>query len=214
VNIAQTASTRAAKRRSQPRTVSGGRSNTAAISRCPALSPSRSTPPRSPRRCQRPAATARPGADMHGAAAGAPRPPRSDLQPAVGDADLPGTGTAHRTARPSIPDTSRPEPSRSSTATGPVSTVSIAPPSATTRPSPHRPGQGHSGRAVAYPDPTIVAVTALDPHAQRRTSTTTSSSPKAVNSGRPVCHVRGLRRFGPTLTPPGAPAPGTDQGRP
>jgi hypothetical protein len=36
VNTARTGSTRAAKRRSQPRTVSGGRPSRAAISRCPA----------------------------------------------------------------------------------------------------------------------------------------------------------------------------------
>ncbi len=35
VNTARTASTRSAKRRNQPRTVSGGRPSSAAISRCP-----------------------------------------------------------------------------------------------------------------------------------------------------------------------------------
>jgi hypothetical protein len=58
---------------------------------------------------------------------------------------------------------------------------------------PHSPAKDNSGRAVAYPDPKIVTVAAptnqinptrptqLDPHTQRRTIATTSSSSKAVN---------------------------------
>lgn len=80
---------------------------------------------------------------------------------------LPGPRTVRARAQPhpvSAPThpghANPPERSRSSTAPASISTVSIAPPSATTRPSRTLPAKDNSGRAVAYPDPKIVTVAA------------------------------------------------------
>ncbi len=104
---------------------------------------------------------------MRGPAAGAPRPdaarsttPRRCRGPA-GPAHGP-TGPDSRASRTRQPARSEPflDAEWLCHQTRSVSTVSTAPPSATHTALPPQPGQGHSGRAVAYPDPKIVTVTA------------------------------------------------------
>src|SRR5215213_1279028 len=126
----------------------------------------------------------------------------------------------HRASTPEHPGhANQPDPSRCSTATGSVSTVSIAPPSATTRPSRSDPAKGHSGRAVAYPDPKIVTVAApintvnatrppqAHPHAQRRGSSPTSSSPEAVNTSPPTGACSASNDSATTRSAPRRPSP-------
>ena len=132
---------------------------------------------------------------MRDAAAGAPRPARHDPQPAVGVADLPAPGMAppgqhSRASRTRQP--ARPEPFLNPDGVGLYREHRASERNHTALP--RRPGQGHSGRAVAYPDPKIVTVAAptttvnatrpprANPHAQQRASSTTSSATEAVNS--------------------------------
>ena len=143
---------------------------------------------------------------MRDAAAGAPRPPRNDPQPAVGVADPPAPRMAppgQHTRAPRTRQPARAEPLLDRDRVGLYREHRASERNHTALPQ--RPGQGHSGRAVAYPDPKIVTVAApttqvnatrppqAHPHAQRRRSSPTSSSPEAVNTRR-------LHRRRPGLT--------------
>ena len=138
VNTTRTASTRAAKRRSQPRTVPGGRPSRSAIPAMPATSRLRlPAPPRSPRPCPRAGAATTPAAahaspDSRCTATAAARPAPRRPRPRT----VRARARPHPASTPAHPGHANPpDRSRSSTPTGSVSTVSIAPPSATTRPS-------------------------------------------------------------------------------
>ena len=114
----------------------------------------RPTPPRSPRRCPRggPATTPAAAHASPGSRCTAPAAARSTTAPSASRTSGPGPGPT-RPAPPSIPDTpTDPNASRSSTATGSVSTVSIAPPSATTRPS--RTARPRTTAGGPWPTPT------------------------------------------------------------
>src|SRR5688572_20462721 len=98
---------------------------------------------------------------MRHTATRAPRPTRHDPQPAVGVADLPPPrmtppGQHARTPRTRQP--ARTEPFLDRVDIGLYREHRASERNHTALPQ--RPGQGHSGRAVAYPDPKIVTVTA------------------------------------------------------
>lgn len=162
VNTARTASTRAAKRRNQPRTVAGARSSRAAIRRCP--SPTAFAASAAPITA---AVSARRTSTSTGSSTCVIRQPVHRDRRGTIRTGLPGPRTVRARAQPhpvSAPThpghANPPERSRSSTAPASISTVSIAPPSATTRPSRTLPAKDNSGMAVAYPDPKIVTVAA------------------------------------------------------
>ena len=89
---------------------------------------------------------------MRRPAPGAPRPPRHDPNPPSGRGPSGPEPGPTRPARPHPGHANRPDRSRSSTPTVSVSTVSIAPPSATTRPS-RTPGQGRQREGRGLPRP-------------------------------------------------------------
>ena len=140
----------------------------------------------------------------------APRPPRHDRTAPSRSRTVRARARPHPASTPAHPGHANPpDRSRSSTATGSVSTVSIAPPSATTRPSRTLPAKDNSGRAVAYPDPKIVTVAAptnpvntTRPPACRSARSTTPTSPYVVilNGGQHsyrARHPAGTHSSGP-----------------
>ena len=163
----------------------------AAISRCPAPAAfAPSTPPRSPRRCPRGGAATTPAA-----AHASPRSRCTATAAARSTTAPSGPRTVRARARPhpaSTPEhpghANRPDRSRSSTAAGVGLYREHRASERNHTALPHASGQGHSGRAVAYPDPKIVTVAAptnpvnttrppaCDLHAQRRQPSPTSSS--------------------------------------
>lgn len=92
-----------------------------------------------------------------------------------------------------------PGPSRSSTAAGSVSTVSIAPPSATTRPSRSDPAKEHNGRAAAYPDPKIVTV-ATPINVTRPPPSASARPPLSASARPPARETESVTRRSPGAT--------------
>ncbi len=132
---------------------------------------------------------------MRGSATGASGPARHDPQPTVGVTDLPTPSMAppsqhSRASRTRQPAQTQPFLDRDRVGLYREHRASERNHTAL----PHSPAKDSSGRAVAYPDPKIVTVTAPtneinptrppqpDPHAQRRTKGPTPSSWAAVNS--------------------------------
>ena len=128
---------------------------------------------------------------MRDAAAGAPRPARHDPQPAVGVADPPAPGMAppgqhSRASRTRQPARSEPFLDRDQVGLYREHRASERNHTAL----PQRPGQGHSGRAVAYPDPKIVTVTAPT-NADQRDSPTPSASARSTAPEQPYVVIPG-----------------------
>src|SRR5215207_1140072 len=190
VNTTRTCSTRAAKRRNQPGTVVDGRPNCSAIPRWPtpvafAANAAPITTTASARRSSSDTGSSTCVArhpvhrDRRGTTRSPPSRPRT----------VRARARPHPTSTPAHSGhANRPDRRRSSTPAESVSTVSIAPPSATTRPSRTLPAKDNSGRAVAYPDPKIVTVAAptnpvntTRPPACRSAGSTTPTSPYVVS---------------------------------
>ena len=190
VNTTRTASTRPANRRNQPRTVPGGRPSSTAIRRCPtpAVFDASAAPITA-------AVSARRASISTGSSTCVARQPKHRDHRGVSDTAPSGPRTVRARARPHPASTpahpghaNPPDRRRSSTATVSVSTVSIAPPSATTRPSRSSPAKDTAGGP--WPTPTRrssrwrrrrtrstrPARQHADLHAQRRQTGPTSSS--------------------------------------